>query len=218
MPPDTAHRRWRLEAVPEPPWPALAEPLEAYRRMTGEAAAARARLDQLERGRRAAVDADRRAIGAARRAGEPVPPATAVEEADRALAEARRELEGVEQGLADLAVEVRRLVGEHRAEWAADMVEAAEIARRSAEEALAALVGAHTRWRDVSAWVGWVASPEHGWRAHPGVVEALVQRSGEPTDAPSVLAALAEFYGPAPARPPAALPRLQEVTTEGEAA
>ena len=219
----TRARRLRqlLAEVPEPPaWASvLAEPLERLKVMTADHARARADVEALEAAHREAIAADRAAFGRAKREGKPAPPATAVDDAEAALKAARREAEACEEATALLVDEIARAVEANRG----DLVAAAECdasdAREACAEILADLVDRHTRLTRARAWSGWLGSFPAGkavFRAHPGRVDGLLQRSGEPFDVPSVLGALAGVYSGEPRAIPA--PALVRVAAEDDAA
>jgi len=184
------------------------------RRLEAERHVAVTERAKLERGRPAAVEADRRAYGQALREGKSDDPGTPqADELDEKIASARRRENALGSAVGQARIEFEAIVHKNRDELKATAGEQLEAARKNFGEALTALVEAHRELAAAGGLGAWLDRfPEHGYSGvkFTPPLRGLTTRSG---DAPSfaavseALRALAE--PPQRAQPAGSMPRPQ---------
>ncbi len=137
--------------------PEVAKAVEEYRKFTDAHRDEADKLLQLEDRRGEAVEADARALGAAKRAGKPDPGATHVEAADKAIAETRRQVAGLAVAVATAGDDLVGAVDKARPTWAAKLEKETAEARANVVAAVEALEAAHGRLGAVLSTRIWLA-------------------------------------------------------------
>jgi hypothetical protein len=193
--------------VPErTPWPELEEASATHRRLEAELREAYKDEQAAHATKRAAVDADRRALAEAYKAEGKEPDAKAVERAERDLSAVIRRREALELAVREQEEEIRQLVAERSAEWLADLERRQEEKRDGTRELFEQLAAELDQIGQLTRLAGFVRNPDArklGAAWDPPVPE-LVARNGDAYTLGQVVAALRTTFDP-PARetPPA---------------
>jgi hypothetical protein len=194
-----------LDAV----WDELKGPIKEYRDLVSKRHVAQTRLGTLENQRARAIEADRRALAKALRAGGEDPGDKTVEKIDKDLANTRRQIESLEIAIYDAEADLVAIVDEHQAEWLANTDDEIEVV---AQEYLVAVDALEAAREKLTASVGLkrflYSFPEHGYTSGHWKVFGLIGQNGDPFDWMQVVAALRRDAETAK------VPRREEVQAE----
>jgi hypothetical protein len=181
---------FRLPPI-EMAWDELKGPIKEYRKLVSDRHLALTRLGKLENDRARAVEADRRALAKALRAGGDDPGDSAVEKIDKDMANTRRQVEALEIAIEEAEQELIGVVDENQAAWIENVED--EIAGVS-QDYLAAVDALEAARERLSSSVGLKrflhTFPEHGYTSGHWPVFGLIARSGEPFNWDEVVEAL----------------------------